>query len=115
MGDGAAAAYKRRLVTTLAERSVVVAACRYVDEVVPDAPMPVDAVFLDRIGADLVVHGDDLEPDELRRWYSVPMDDGRFATVPYTWSVDTARLSTTDLVERLRRSLDEQGDRSAGA
>ena len=36
--DETAAAYKRRPIMTLAERVAVIAACRYVDEVLPDAP-----------------------------------------------------------------------------
>ncbi len=65
MGDDAAASYKRSPVQSLAERVVVVGACRYVDEVVPDAPMPFDGAFLDAHGIDLVVHGDDMADEDL--------------------------------------------------
>jgi cytidyltransferase-like protein len=84
MGDEAAAAYKRRPVQPLDQRVIVLEACRYVDDVVGDSPMPVSEAFLEQHAVDLVVHGDDLSDEELGRWYAVPIAQGRFAVVPYT-------------------------------
>jgi cytidyltransferase-like protein len=100
MADDAAALYKRRPVQPLAERLIVVGACRHVDEVVGDAPMPVDDAFLDRHAIDLVVHGDDM-PDEGRAyWYGAPIARGIFAVVPYTREIDGAAVSTSELIRR---------------
>lgn len=105
MGDEAAAAYKRRPVCSLAERAAVVGACRYVDRVVLDPPMPVTAEFLRSIGADLVIHGDDMGPDELRHWYGAAIDAGIFMTVPYTAAIGGVPVSTSAIIDRiLRRS-----------
>jgi len=41
LSDETAESYKRRPIMTLAERVTVIEACRYVDEVVPDAPFEV--------------------------------------------------------------------------
>ena len=90
--DDATASYKRRPIQTLAERHIVIAACRYVDEVVLEAPIAVDAAFLAEHEVDLVVHGDDMDTATLRYWYAVPIDLGRFATVPYTPGVSTSAL-----------------------
>ena len=68
MGDDAAAAYKRRPVQPLAQRMIVLEACRYVDDVVGNPPMPVTEEFLDEHAVDLVVHGDDLDEERLRYW-----------------------------------------------
>ena len=62
LSDASAGAYKREPVMSLAERVAVVEACRYVAEVVPDAPLVLTRGFLDRMRINLVVHGDDLDP-----------------------------------------------------
>ena len=101
MGDDAAAAYKRRPVQPLAQRIMVVEACRYVDDVVGDPPMPVSEAFLEQHAVDLVVHGDDLSDEELRYWYSVPIAQGRFAVVPYTSLVGGEPVSTSEIIRRV--------------
>jgi glycerol-3-phosphate cytidylyltransferase-like family protein len=55
-----AASYKRRPIMTLAERVAVIESCRYVDEVIADAPLRVTEEFLTEHGITTVVHGDDL-------------------------------------------------------
>jgi len=100
MADEAAASYKRRPVQPLAERLVVVGACRYVDEAVGEAPMPVDDAFLDRHAIDLVVHGDDMSDEERAYWYGSPIARGIFAVVPYTREIDGAAISTSELIRR---------------
>jgi len=88
--------YKRRPIMTLEERVAVVAGCRYVDEVVADAPLVVDRAWLERHRVDLVVHGDDLSYDQMVHLYRVPIEMGIFRTVEYT-----PGISTTDLLARL--------------
>jgi cytidyltransferase-like protein len=104
MGDEAAASYKRKPVQPLVERMIVVGACRYVDEVVGDAPMPVDDAFLDAHAIDLVVHGDDMAEDGLAYWYAAPLARGMFAVVPYTREIGGAAVSTSDLIRRAAES-----------
>lgn len=101
VSDDDVAAYKRRPVLTTRERAIVLAACRLVDAVVENPPVPVTGEFLDGIGADLVVHGDDMDDEELDHWYGAAIASGRFATVPYTREVEGAPLSTTELLRRV--------------
>ncbi|HWB23107.1 MAG TPA: adenylyltransferase/cytidyltransferase family protein [Gaiellaceae bacterium] len=108
MGDEAAGSYKRRPVQPLVERMIVVGACRYVDEVVGDAPMPVDDPFLDAHAIDLVVHGDDMAEDRLAYWYAAPLARGIFAVVPYTREIDGAAVSTSELIRRVGESAEFQ-------
>ena len=61
LSDESAAAYKRKPIMTLAERVAVIEACRYVDEVIADAPLRLTQAFLDEHDLALVVHGDDLD------------------------------------------------------
>lgn len=87
--DDAVATYKRRPILTLEERVTSVAGFRYVDEVLPDAPLRVTRDWIERHAIDLVVHGDD--------FYSVPIDMGIFRTVPYTRGI-----STSEIIRRCR-------------
>jgi cytidyltransferase-like protein len=90
--DEAVASYKRRPIMTMDERVAVVAACRYVDRVLPDAPLVLDAAWIASHGIDLVAHGDDFDATELARWYGVPLELGIMRTVPYTRGVSTSEI-----------------------
>jgi glycerol-3-phosphate cytidylyltransferase-like family protein len=103
VGDAEVASYKRLPILTLAERVAVIEACRLVDEVVADCPVPVTEDFLRGHGIDVVVHGGDLGSDELEHWYGVPMRLGRFETVPYSHGPGPEALSTSALIERVRQ------------
>lgn len=84
--------YKRRPIMTLEERRRTVAACRYVDEVIPDAPLAVTSEWLERHRIDLVVHGDDFDQEQLTRYYAVPQRLGILRLVPATPGISTTRL-----------------------
>ena len=64
------------------ERAASVAGCRYVDEVLPDAPFRVTRDWIELYAIDVVVHGDDFSDKQLDYFYSVPINMGIFRTVP---------------------------------
>ena len=97
LSDETAMAYKRRPVMTLAERVAVVEACRYVDEVIPDAPERLTPDFLDEHHIALVVHGDDLGAEAAAAVYGPAAETGRLRLVPRTEGI-----STTELIARIR-------------
>jgi cytidyltransferase-like protein len=99
LSDETAAAYKRRPIMTLPERLAVVDACRYVDEVLRDAPYAVTGAFLDQHDLAFVVHGDDSSPQALTEAYGEVAAAGRLRLVAYT-----PGISTTELIARVRRS-----------
>ena len=98
--DEAVASYKRPPVLSMRERVAVVAACRYVDEVVPNAPVGVSRAWIECHRLDLVVHGDDFDEATSRSQYGEAMDLGIFRVVPYT-----PEISTTDLIDRIKSRL----------
>jgi cytidyltransferase-like protein len=100
--DDTAAAYKPVPIMTMEERLAVVAACRYVDRVLPDSPPRLDVAALDRIGADFAVHGDDITEQELERSFPGLMAAGRMKLVPYTSSISSRRI-----IERVANRLRE--------
>jgi cytidyltransferase-like protein len=90
--------YKPEPVMTMSERIQVIAACRFVDEVIPNAPLSVTRDWIDEHRLDLVVHGDDLDHELLGVMYRVPRELGILRLVPYANGV-----STTDIMDRVRR------------
>jgi len=96
--DETVSEYKRDPVMTMRERIQVIAACQFVDEVLPDAPLRVTREWIEEHELDLVVHGDDLDEETLGMMYGVPRDLGILPLVPYANGV-----STTEIMERVRR------------
>ena len=94
--------YKRSPIMTMEERISVVAACRYVDEVIPDAPLIIDLEWIKKHNIHLVVHGDDFSEDLLQLCYKIPIEMGIFEKVPYT-----PGISTTDILNRLKNTLND--------
>jgi cytidyltransferase-like protein len=96
LSDETAASYKRRPIMTLAERVAVIESCRYVDEVIEDAPFRVTEGFLDEHAISTVVHGDDLSPEGARLVYGAAAAAGKLTYVPRT-----REISTTQLIQRV--------------
>jgi cytidyltransferase-like protein len=96
--DETVSEYKRTPVMTMAERIQVIAACQFVDEVIPDAPLRITREFVEEHELDLVVHGDDLDEEVLGLMYGIPRDMGILTLVPYANGI-----SSTAIMERVRR------------
>ncbi len=98
LSDKVARSYKRKPIMTLEERVAVIQACRYVDEVVVDAPFTVTMDFLDKHDIAVVVHGDDLSEDAIDDAYGPVARSGNLRLVRYT-----SGISTSELIERVRQ------------
>ena len=90
-------AYKRIPILAMEERAASVAGCRYVDEVLVNAPFFVDRAWIEKYDINLVVHGDDFTQEQLERYYKVPMEMGILRILPYT-----PGISTTEIIRRIR-------------
>jgi cytidyltransferase-like protein len=100
MNDHDMTAYKHAPILTMAERIAVIAACRHVDEVLPDAPTCVTPAFLDRHRLDIVVHGSDYTEAQIEAYYGQIRGTHRLVILPYTKGI-----STTEIVGRIRSRL----------
>lgn len=96
LSDATVASYKRRPITTLVERVAVIEACRYVDQVIPNAPFELTEEFLAKHGITTVVHGNDLTPEGAEAVYGPAVARGRF-----TYVQRTGDISTTQLIQRV--------------
>jgi cytidyltransferase-like protein len=105
LSDDTAASYKRRPIMSLTERVAVIESCRYVDEVIEDAPFRVTEDFLDEHAIDTVVHGDDLSAEGAESLYGPAVAAGRFAYVQRTGGI-----STTQLIQRVLDTETSRGD-----
>jgi len=99
--DDVAAQNKQKPILTMEERVASVAGCKYVDQVLPNAPWRIDSAWIIQHHIQLVVHGDDYSQEQLDDIYKVPMEMGILRTVPYT-----SRISTTEIIRRIREGND---------
>lgn len=90
------ASYKRLPVMTLAERAEVVRSCRYVDEVIENAPLRISEEYLRKHKIDIVIHGSDISPESEKMMYSIPIKLGMYRKIEYS-----SGISTTDVIERI--------------
>ena len=97
--DKSVASYKRSPILTMEERMACIIGCRYVDEVVPDAPLNIDREWIELHRISLVVHGDDWSEEQLKKTHQVPMHMGILRTVPYTQGI-----STSEIIQRCKQS-----------
>jgi cytidyltransferase-like protein len=95
--DETVESYKRKPILTMEERVASVEGCRYVDEVIPNAPLEITREWIDKHKIDLIIHGDDVAPEVRDAWYGVPIEMGIYQSVGYT-----AGISTTELISRIK-------------
>jgi len=93
--------YKRKPILSMEERMMSVKACRYVDEVLPNAPVKMTAEWIQEHSIDVVVHGDDFDETTMAYYYEVPIALKIFRTVPYTKGI-----STSQLIKRIKERTD---------
>jgi len=55
--------YKRTPILTMEERIKIVESCKYVDRVIPNAPLQITEDYLREYNIDFVVHGDDISEE----------------------------------------------------
>lgn len=93
--------YKRDPIMNMNERIKVVEACRYVDQVIPDAPLVITEEYLKKHNIDLVIHGHSEEENEKYNFmYKIPYELGIFKRVDYTEGI-----STSEIIQRLKTRL----------
>ncbi len=98
--DDVVAAHKERPILTMEERVATIAGCRYVDEVIPNAPWIFDPTWIEIHKINLVVHGDDYSQKQFEYYYKVPIEMGIFRSVPYTKGI-----STSAIIRRIRKGI----------
>lgn len=93
--DEDVSSYKRVPILTMDERIKSVEGCKYVDKVIPNAPLVVTPEYLDSINAEIVAHGDDISIESRNKMYGKVLD--RYREFTYTNGI-----STTDIIKRIK-------------
>ena len=94
--DEVVLAHKRKPILTMEERVACVAGCRYVDEVLPNAPWATGRDWIESHDIHLVAHGSDYSQEDLTATHAVPIEMGIFRIVDYT-----TEISTTEIIRRI--------------
>lgn len=94
--------YKRTPILKMEERIASVEGCRYVDEVIPNAPLEITREWIEKHNIDLILHGDDVSPEVRDTWYGVPVEMGIYKSIVYTDGI-----STTELISRIKAARTE--------
>ena len=96
--DEVVASYKRTPILSMEERISVIETCKYVDQVISDAPLHITEEYMDMHNIDLVIHGHSPEENYIyREMYEVPVKLGKFKRMKYH-----VGISTTDIIERIK-------------
>ncbi len=95
--DETVMSYKSRPIFSMAERVASVEGCRYVDEVVPNAPLTLDRAWIEQHKIDLILHGNDVSSEMEKLYYNTPIEMGIYRLVGYT-----PGISTTMIIARIR-------------
>ena len=103
--DETVMSYKRRPILSMEERVASVRGCRYVDEVVSNAPLMIERAWIEQHKIDLILHGDDVSREMEERWYKIPIEMGIYQSVGYTTGI-----STTDIIARIREEFGASDD-----
>ena len=92
--------YKRTPIIQHDQRVAMVEACRYVNRVIPHAPLHITEDYLDEHGIDLVVHAHAENETKYEDMYRIPIALGKFRRFDYT-----AGISTTDILRRCANAV----------
>lgn len=91
--------YKRIPIMSLSERVEVVKACKYVDDVIPNAPVNITEEYLEKHNIDLVIHAHfESENSRYEKMYEIPSKLNKFKRLE-----PTIGISTTQILERINK------------
>ena len=86
--DKTVESYKRQPIMNMKERISVVESCKYVDEVIPDAPLVVSRDYLESHNVDIVIHPTGLTEESKTMMYGQILD--KLKVIDYTDGISTS-------------------------
>lgn len=98
LSDETVAQYKRKPIFCTEDRIEIIRNCRFVDEIIYDAPLFITNEFLKLHKIDIVAHGDDMTNFFKKYNYPIPIKLGIMRTVP-RWG----KTSTTKIIEKIKK------------
>ena len=104
--DSDVESYKCTPILTMEERIGVIESCKYVDKVIPNAPLVITKEYLDENNIDLVVHAHN--EDEIEKYnfmYSEIIKLEKFKRIDYHDGVSTTNIKNKIIKEYLTNQL----------
>ena len=96
--DSTIESYKRKPIMNMKDRITVVEAYKYVDEVIPDAPLVITQKYIMDNNINVVAHAhQESENKKYSYMYKIPYELGIFRRLEYT-----DNISTTDIINGLK-------------
>ena len=89
--DASVQSYKRLPYIPEKHRYEMGRSCRFVDQVIEDAPLTITREFIDQHKIDLVIHGDD-KGTHFEKQHSAAIKQGKMKYIPYTSGVSTSEI-----------------------
>tara|TARA_B100001057_G_scaffold499014_1_gene608020 strand:+ start:1057 stop:1491 length:435 start_codon:yes stop_codon:yes gene_type:complete len=98
--------YKRKPVLNMYERMYIIESCRYVDKVIPNAPLTITKEFVENNNIDLVIHGHNADEEEKYNFmYKEVVKLGKFKRVDYHEGLSTTNIKKKIIKEYLTNQL----------
>ena len=95
-GDKTIESYKRLPIMTMDERISVIESCKYVNEIIRDAPLRITEKFMKDHEIDKVCIVDNRSNEQNELMYNIPISLNKIVIFPYT-----NEISTTDIINRI--------------
>lgn len=101
VNDKDATGYKRVPVINENNRYIMLESCKYIDNIITNAPLIITKEFMLKNNIDLVVHGFNNPEDEncQSEFFKVPIEMGKYKTIPYSYIE-----STSNIIKRIKES-----------
>jgi glycerol-3-phosphate cytidylyltransferase-like family protein len=95
--DATVESYKRTPILSMSERIKVIESCKYIDKVIPDAPLNITQSYVDYHKIDIIYIPTNRTTEEIQLMVPGPYAAGMVKKIPYT---DT--ISTSIIIERIK-------------
>lgn len=99
--DETVKSYKRLPVLTMDERIKVISSCKYIDKIIPNAPLSISKEYIDLYKIDQIFIPDNRTVEEIKIMVKIPYGLGMVKQISYTHEI-----STTDLIKRIKNRTD---------
>lgn len=99
--DETVSTYKRRPVMTMGERIDILSCCKYIDKIIPDAPLHITMEYVKQHEIDLIFIPSNRTDAEIKLMVETPYELGLVKKVPYTTTI-----STSEIINRIKTRND---------
>ena len=96
-GDEKTKSYKRLPVLTLKERCNMLEHCKYIDKIIPDAPLVITQQYIDSHKIKVLCVPNNRTNEEIKKWYTIPYNLDMIRKFPYT-----PEISTSQIIKRIK-------------